>query len=128
MIFIDTNYFLRLLLKDNQNQYKEARATFDDALLYKNSYFTSTIVIFEIYWVLSSFYEKRKVEIASTLEEILKMTFIKIEERKILIEATKTWEKDNLSFEDCYNIAYAKSRNAKEFRTFDKALSKRFPI
>ena len=31
MIFVDTNYFLRFLLKDEQNHYLEAKSFFEQA-------------------------------------------------------------------------------------------------
>lgn len=123
MTFVDTNYFLRFILKDNPKQSQEARTLFEKALLRKENLFTSTIVIFEIYWVLSSFYGKKKKAIISTLNNILRMTFIGIEERAVLYEAARLWEKENLSFEDCYNLAYAKSQGAASIKTFDKTLA-----
>lgn len=127
MTFVDTNYFLRFILKDNPKQSQEARTLFEKALLRKENLFTSTIVIFEIYWVLSSFYGKKKKAIISILNNILRMTFIEIEERAVLYEAARLWEKENLSFEDCYNLTYAKSQGASSIRTFDKALTSKFP-
>ena len=57
MIFIDTNYFLRFLLKDNEKQFIEVKKLFEKAILGEIDLYTSLIVIFEIYWVLSSFYK-----------------------------------------------------------------------
>ena len=121
--FIDTNYFLRLLLKDEERQFNEVYLTFQQAVNQEIKIFTSTIVFFEIYWVLSSFYKKDKLKIIEYLKKILKMDFLEIENRPILQEALVLFEKHNLDLEDCYNIAYAKNFEADKFSTFDKKIN-----
>ena len=51
MIFVDTNYFVRFLLRDVELQFGKARKLFEDAADGRKVLFTSTIVIFEIYWL-----------------------------------------------------------------------------
>lgn len=128
MIFVDTNYFLRFLLKDINEQYKEAKQLLISASEGKCDLLTSTVVIFEIYWVLSSYYEKNKSEIVSTLQKLLSLQFITIEERQILLDGIVLFARTGLSLEDCYNICYAKSKVIKQngFKTFDKKLEKEF--
>lgn len=127
-MFIDTNYFFRFLFKDIDKQYLEAEALFLSASEGKASLITSTIVFFELYWVLKSHYEKSKSEIIQVLLKILSFNFIKLEEREILFNALSLFQKTSLDLEDCYNIFYAKSQGVKtgNFRTFDKKLEKEF--
>lgn len=125
-IFIDTNYFLRLLIGDIEKQSKAAKQIFRDGAAGKVKLFTSTIVFFEIYWVLSSFYQKKKTELIELLTNILKMSFINLEERELLQEAVKLFKKSNLDLEDSYNLVYAKRNNASKFISFDKKLTKKF--
>ncbi|KKP88448.1 MAG: PilT protein domain protein [Berkelbacteria bacterium GW2011_GWA2_35_9] len=126
MIFVDTNYFLRFLLADNTNQHEEAKKLFNCGAQGKVKLFTSTIVFFEIYWVLSSFYQKNKTELCPLLQDILKLEFITLTERTILSDAIAIFENGNLSFEDCYNLCYAKKYKVTDFRTFDKILQNKF--
>lgn len=126
MIFVDTNYFLRYLLNDIPEQHNEAKQLFLSASEGKEDLITSVLVFFEIYWVLRSFYELRKEEIIESLSKVLKLSFIKLEEREILMEALDLFEKNTLSLEDCYNLFYAKTVGVKEFKTFDKKLDKEF--
>lgn len=125
-IFIDTNYFLRLLLGDIEKQSKEAKQIFSDGAIGRVKLFTSTIVLFEIYWVLSSFYRKRKSELIELLTNILKMSFVDLEERELLQEAVKLFKKSNLDLEDSYNLVYAKRNKASDFASFDRKLTKKF--
>jgi len=124
MIFVDTNYFLRFLLSDIVSQHNEAKTLFFDAAEGKTSVFTSTIVIFELYWVLTSFYGKNKKEVASILENVLAMHFVRIEEREILKNAVTFYGISTFDLEDAYNISYAKAKGMKEFKTFDKKLQR----
>ena len=54
-MFIDTNYFLRFLLNDVEHQHTEVKNLFLDASEGKADLITSTIVFFEVYWVLFAF-------------------------------------------------------------------------
>lgn len=126
MIFIDTNYFLRFLLADITQQHDEAKTLFLAAAEGKKNIFTSSIVIFELYWVLTSFYGKSKKDVASTLEQVLAMHFVGIAERDIFINAVSLYKKSSCDLEDAYNINFAKVKGAKEFKTFDKKLQRLF--
>jgi predicted nucleic acid-binding protein len=124
MIFVDTNYFLRFLRNDIPKQTEEAKKLFFQAADGQIRLITSTIVVFEIYWVLSSFYGYKKMEVVRSLKGVLGLRGVEIEDREVLDEAVDLYEKTNLGLEDAYNLAYAKDRKVGEFRTFDKKLQK----
>lgn len=126
MIFVDTNYFLRLLLKDVAHQHQEAKKLFQEGALGKIKLFSSVIVFFEIYWVLSSFYQQRKSKITSVLSNILSINFIKFEKRNLLKKAVAIFHQTNLDLEDAFNLTYAHQMKAIDFKTFDKKLSNQF--
>lgn len=128
MIFVDTNYFLRFLLKDIDRQHEIAKQLFKDGALGKVKLFTSVVVFFEIYWVLSSFYEKDKPALVRILKEILKMEFIGIERKEILEKAVGVFAESNLDLEDSFNLVYAKKFGASEFKTFDQNLAAKFKV
>ncbi|OGY30477.1 MAG: hypothetical protein A3F35_03510 [Candidatus Woykebacteria bacterium RIFCSPHIGHO2_12_FULL_45_10] len=126
MIFIDTNYLLRFFLADLEDQHNQARKLLVDAAAGRIKLFTSTVVVFELYWVLRSFYQKDRRQIFQTLKDFLDLEFIHVEERATLKDSLETFERSTLSLVDCYNLAFAKSRNAKDFKTFDRKLAKYF--
>lgn len=125
--FVDTNYFLRLLIKDNNKQFKTAFAFFKKASEYQIKALTSTVVIFEIFWVFSSFYQKQKKQVIPLLEKILKMDFVEIEHRQTLVEALQLYSHHSIDFEDCYYIIFAKNLAA-GFATFDQKINKILPL
>lgn len=126
MTFVDANYFLRFLLKDHPKQHPIAKKLFMDAAQGSVQVFTSCIVLFEVYWVLSSFYEKKKVDLVPILNKILDMDFIGLTEREIFKEAIGVYLNSGLDLEDSYHLAYSKKCLAKDFKTFDKKLYKLF--
>jgi len=126
MTFVDTNYFLRYLLQDEQKQYQTAKEMFLAGSKGKEKLMSSTIVFFEIYWVLRSYYSVPKKKLLQTLGSILRMQFVRFSDRDILEKTIKLFDETNLSLEDCYNLSYAKVHGAREFKTFDQKLTKEF--
>lgn len=126
MIFVDTNYFLRFLLEDNPEQYTKAKELFLEGSKGKLDLIASIIVVFEIFWVFKSYYNKTRPEIIEILQNLFKMDFIQIENKDILYKCVELFSKTNLSLEDCYNLSFAKSKNIKEFKTFDAKLAREF--
>lgn len=125
-MFIDTNYFLRYLFQDIKEQNLLVEKIFSDAIEEKLKLITSTVVFFEVYWVLNKYYKKNKTEAVSLLRQLLKLSFIELKEQDILVSCLFLFEKSNLDLEDCYNLFYAKDAGVKEFKTFDKKLEKEF--
>ena len=85
-IFVDTNFFLRFLLKDVQKQHLKTKKLLLEGAKGKVALFTSLVVVFELYWVLTSFYRKNRKKVIKTILEILKLEFIELEERETLLK------------------------------------------
>lgn len=126
MIFVDTNYFLRYLLEDNKEQAEKVKKLFYAGAAGKEKLITSIIVYFEIYWVLSSYYQKKKTDLIKTFRSLLALEFIHLEERLILSKSIELFSESNLSLEDCYNLSLAKFKKCTKFATFDQKLKKYF--
>ena len=50
--FVDTNYILRLLLKDNLEQYNFVLKFFSDSVTSNAKLVSNIVVLFQVYWVL----------------------------------------------------------------------------
>lgn len=124
--FFDTNIFLRLIIDDGTNLNKHAKELFLEVTQGKYSVFASTIIIFEIYWVLLRFYQKPKEDIISILQKILCIPNITFENVRILEKSLEIFQKENIELPDCYYIAFCKENNISEMKTFDKKLEKIF--
>lgn len=126
MIFVDTNYFLRFLINDIPEQADKVEKLFKRGIAGEEELITSLAVFFEIYWVLSTFYKKNKENLVTALVSVLKLKFIILKERELLLKALDIYSKNNLTFEDCFNLAYAQKFNVSALATFDKKLQKTF--
>ncbi len=126
MIFVDSNYFLRFFLKDINDQYLEVKRLFLKSAKGETVLVNSTVVIFEVYWVLKSYYHRDRVETSQTLQNIIDLNFIELSERSIIQHGLDLFKQTNLSLGDCYNIAFAKEQGIKSFKTFDLKLAKAF--
>lgn len=123
-VFVDTNYFLRFIVKDNAKQFLVAKKLFNQAARGEVKLVTSIVVFFEIFWVLNSVYDQSKSNICDILKKILKMGFVDIADRELLSTSLELYEAKNIEFEDCYNLVYSVEKQADNFVTFDKKLQK----
>jgi len=126
MIFIDTNYFLRLLDDDKSDLHKKAHDLFLKAATSTETYMTSILVLFEVYWVLKSFYHQDKMQCVFAIESILKMDFVEIADRKILQQALVCFSQSSLELEDCFHLEQSKAAHCTGIATFDAKLSRAF--
>ena len=125
MIFVDANYFLRFL-DDSSEHHETAKELFLEAAQGKKSCITSTVVLFEVYWVLKSFYGLGRTELATKMESLLKMEFIGLPDRHIAQRAVRRFSTGTLALEDCFHLENANELGCSEIATFDKKLAKAF--
>lgn len=124
MIFVDTNYFLAWLLPERDKQHRQAKELFRSAATGEKKLFSSVIVFFEIYWVLTSFYGKKKPEMVKVLADLVKLGFVKWENQAVLAEAQKLFAATGLDLEDSYNLALVRHKKIKAVKSFDKQFSR----
>lgn len=128
MIFVDTNYFLRFILKDVPDQFKTSFKLFDDASLGKKQLSTDTLVIFEIYWVLKNLYTAEHPFVKDSLLKICSFDFIYLAERSLLFEAISNFDSFSFDLEDSYHFFQAKLQKVSKLATFDSKLMKKFEL
>ena len=98
-VFVDTNVFLRFMLGDVATQTERARKIFNEAIMSHVKLHTSTIVIFEIYWVLKSSYDFFGNDLKQKLIQVLQLT-VEFENHELLVEAINQMDKYNFDLED----------------------------
>lgn len=126
MIFVDTNYFLRFLLDDNQPQKKVVNDLFRKGSFGKQKLFTDVIVIFEIYWVVKKIYGVKNPLTKKFLLQVCNLSFVTIDDRQILLDAIQNFDKFNYDLEDAYHYYFSLSSNINSIATFDKKLKSSF--
>lgn len=98
--FLDSNVFLRPIIKDNSRKVEECEFLFGEIKQDAIKGFTSNLVLAEIAWVCKSFYKLDKGIIAEALKRILSSTNIKIINNFNTYLAIEIYKKHNVKFID----------------------------
>lgn len=126
MTFIDTNFFVRFLENDHPVYSKITKDLFTKAPESTENYCSSTVVLFEIYWLQKKFYQKNLLEVQQSLSGLFSLSFIVWENEEVLKQAVQSMHKFDFDLEDSYNFYYAKSKKTTHFATFDKKLQSKW--
>jgi len=121
--YIDTNFFLRFLLKDNLTQLKIVREYFSKAKSGTIRIVCLTEIILEIEYVLRKVYKYKRTIIGQFLLFILNISYLEFPDREVLYEAFKIYQKQSIDLVDLILYFKAKERKA-EILSFDKDFDK----
>ena len=102
---LDTNVLIRFLTGDKNKKYRNLFSFFESLESGAMRVELKLIVLFQVIYVLKSFYKVPKNEIASGLTELLRYKGITIKEKKIVRRALELWRKKNVEIVDCYLLA-----------------------
>ncbi|MEI6728987.1 MAG: PIN domain-containing protein [bacterium] len=123
---LDTNVILRLILKDNLDQYNQVIKLMEQGESGKVKLYCSTISIFETIFVLTGkIYQSSKLEVIQIIQTVLNLQPINFEEQVTIFEALEIFSSHSLSFPDCYLLAKSKI-NQYKFFSFDQKAVKIF--
>ncbi len=114
MIAIDTNIVVRLLTKDDVEQYQKAYRLFE-----QHPIFISDTVILETEWVLRFAYQFSREQIIDALGKLLGLPNVTVNYPTIVAQAF-TWHSQGLDFADAFHLA--NSQHCDSFFTFDKKM------
>lgn len=98
--FIDTNIFLRVLVKENKTQYSHCYSVLKTIKENALNAQTSTIVLAEIVWTLSSYYKFSKKDTATAVKSILYLRGLDIEDHYNYPKALELYETYSIKFID----------------------------
>lgn len=99
-LFLDTNIWLRFILEDNE-QARVCRELITQIERGKWRVYTSTIVMLEINYVLSSVYKIKSKQVLEDLESILKTRNLTLIEKTNFSQALKFYRKSGIKLSDC---------------------------
>ena len=117
MIAVDTNVLARLLLRDDETQYRRALKLFGDG----REYTAPATVILELVWVLES-HGCGRIEIAASLKSLLGLRNFR-PRNAAAIHTAASWYESGADFADALHVAMSTADDA--FVTFDAPLAKR---
>ena len=99
--FVDTNIFLRALINDDKKKYADV-ITFLEGI--KNNRFkaySSSLVLAEVVWTLSSFYKLQKSDVVKSVESIINLNGLMFIESQNSAKALELYKTHNVKYIDC---------------------------
>jgi len=117
---IDTNLLVRFLTEDDPEKAKAVETLLGKAGKGEIKILIPSVIIAELVWVLKSFYEMEAAEISELVGAVLNTPGLHTQDKSILREALKTFERKGIDFVDAWILEFARERNIKTIYTFDK--------
>ena len=118
--FVDTNVLVRHLTGDPPAMAKRATAF----LRAGSELFLTDLVVAETIYVLESFYEMPREQIATTIRSLLAFGSIAVVDRDVLLRAVEVYEIDRLDFAEAYLVACAESTGIGRVVSFDRSIDR----
>ncbi len=118
--FVDTNVLVRHLTGDPPS--RAAKATrylqrADELLL-------PDFIAAEVAYVLESFYETPRRQVADTLRALLAFPTIRVVDAELLQRAVEVYDAHRLDFAEAYLVANAERTGVAEIASFDRAIDR----
>jgi len=123
--FVDTNLFIRYLTNDDIEKANRVEELLDKAAMGKVRLITCEVVLAEVVWVLESYYNLNKVQIAEHLEAILATPGLNVLNGKVVEKAIEYYRNENIDFIDAYIVSLMNRLNISSIYSFDKKHLKR---
>ncbi len=118
--FVDTNVLVRHLTGDPPAQARRATRFLEEA----DDLLLPDLILAEVAYVLESFYEVARAQVASTLRAILAFPAIRVVDAELLQRAVEIYEVHRLDFADAYLVASAERTGVGAIASFDRALDR----
>ena len=119
-MFIDTNILVRHLTGDPPDL--AARST--KFLQTERNLLLTDLVVAETLYVLESFYEAPRVQIAEAVRSLIAFDSIVTVDPALLLRAIEVYEIDRLDFAEAYLVACAESADVGRVASFDRAIDR----
>ena len=118
--FIDTNILIRHLTGDPPDLAARAAAY----LRSEPELFLADLVVAETVYVLESFYEAPRVQVADSIRSLLAFNSIVVVDLALLLRAIEVYETDRLDFAEAYLVACAESTGVGRVASFDRSIDR----
>ena len=99
--FVDTNIFLRALVCDDKRKFADVIAFLEGIKQGCFKAYTSSLVLAEVAWTLSSFYKLEKKDVVKSLDSILNLNGLAILDNVDNAYALFLYKKHNVKYIDC---------------------------
>ncbi len=118
--FVDTNILVRHLTGDPPAMAARATAYLASA----DELFLADLIVAETVYVLESFYEVHRPQVAVAMRSLIAFDSIVTVDRALLLRAIEVYEIDRLDFAEAYLVACAESTGVASVASFDKTIDR----
>jgi predicted nucleic acid-binding protein len=118
--FVDTNILIRHLTSDPPEMAARASAYLQGA----SELLLTDLVAAETVYVLESFYEAPREQVALALRSLLGFEAIVCVDAALLLRAIEVYEIDRLDFAEAYLVACAETTGVYTISSFDRSLDR----
>jgi predicted nucleic acid-binding protein len=118
--FVDTNILVRHLTGDPPDM--SARAT--AYLERKNALLLTDLVVAETVYVLESFYEAPRPQVAEAVRSLIAFDSVVCVDPSLLLRSVEVYETDRIDFAEAYLVACAESTGVMKIASFDRSLDR----
>jgi len=119
VIGLDTNVLLRYFGQDDARQSPKADAIFD-SLTADDPGWVGLAALLELVWVMTSRKGAGRVIVADTLDQLLAMESMAVEQASTVASAAQRFRSSNADFADCLIAASAQTAGCSRTLTFDR--------
>ncbi len=106
-VWIDANVVLRYLIRDDEELFFLASRVMEMAERGEVRLHLSPVTVAELVWVLDSFYDYPRNQVAEVVSSFVKAGGVAVEERDLIIKALEDYSNLNVDFIDAYIAARA---------------------
>ena len=118
--FIDTNVLIRHLTGDPPAQARLATRYLEQA----DQLLLPDLILAEVAYVLESYYEAPRLQVAEALRSILAFHAIRVVDSPLLQRAVELYEVQGLDFADAYLVASAERTGIGIVASFDRGIDR----
>lgn len=118
--FVDTNILIRHLTGDPPEMAERATAFLAQA----GELLLTDLIAAETVYVLESFYEAPRVQVADALRSLLAFESIVCVDPALLLRAVEVYEVDRIDFAEAYLVACAETTGINEIASFDRSVDR----
>ena len=121
---LDTTVIVRFLVSDKSPKYKNLYSFFESLEYGKMKVELKLIVLFQVLFVLKSFYKVPKDQVANGITDLLKYKGIVIKNKTMIRRMMKMWCNKKLDIVYCYLIAILENDSQNLLYSYDRDFDK----
>ncbi len=119
-VFIDTNVIIRHLTGDPPDQAARATAFLAEA----DELFLADLILAEVVYVLESFYQTARHEVATMARSIVTFPAIRTLDENLLLRSLDVYETHRIDYAEAYLAACAERAGVHRIVSFDRSLDR----